>query len=115
MSIFGIIGWMAVAALVITVVWLLTTFVADYRAAPAGSMWERALIASRESATILWTKLLAVGTALFGILVYGADLIGDPQVSAAIKTVLTPEVLTWVSIAVTIITAAARLRSLGPK
>lgn len=114
MSIFSIIGGASVVILAGCAIWLIVTFVRDYSKA-TGSVWQRALSASRDSATMLWTKLLALGTSLFGFLVWGADLIGDPQVSAKIKEVLTPEMLTWIGIAVVIINAIVRLRTLPPK
>ena len=90
------------------VVW---TFSREYKEAQ-GTMWERALEASRDSATILWSKLLIVGSVFVNGVAYLASAL-DAGTVEQIKVYLPVEYVTGFLVLVAIVTIVARLRSLG--
>lgn len=89
------------------IVW---TFSREYKEAK-GTMWERALEASRDSATILWSKLLIVGSVFVNGVAYMANAL-DVGTVEQIKVYLPVEYVTGFLVVVSIITIIARLRSL---
>lgn len=89
------------------IVW---TFSREYKEA-RGTMWERAIEASRDSATILWSKLLIVGSVFVNGVVYLASAF-DAGTVEQIRVYLPVEYVTGFLVAIAIITIIARLRSL---
>lgn len=89
------------------IVW---TFSREYREAK-GTMWERALEASRDSAIILWSKLVIVGTVFVNGVAYLASAL-DVGTVEQIKVYLPVEYVTGFIVVVMIITIVARLRSM---
>lgn len=71
------------------------------------------LTAFNSSATILWTHLVAFVGSLGGALMFAAPLLGDPNISDAIKGVLKPEYIPFYVLVVSIVTVIARNRTLG--
>lgn len=98
----------------IAMVYFISEFVKDY-AKYEGTWWERALSASQESATILWSKFVALLGMGAGSLVSLSDYLNDPALTAAIKAALKPEYLVPFGIAVAVITIYVRKRTLPPK
>lgn len=95
---------LAVAAYI---VW---TFSREYKEAQ-GTTWERALEASRDSAVILGSKLVIVGTVFVNGVVYLAQAL-DTGTVEQIKVYLPAEYVAGFIVVVMIITIIARLRSM---
>ena len=73
-------------------------------------MWEKIKAAFKHSITILWARVVAL---LGRLLAAGQSLLGDPNVSGAIQTILQPRYIPYYVIAVGLITELARRRSAG--
>lgn len=86
-------------------------FLRDYAKA-TGTMWEKALTASEESATMLWGKFVAFigmgGTAAVSL----SDYFNDPTLTDAIKAALKPEFVAPFVFLVAVVTIYARRRTL---
>lgn len=91
--------------------WIVWTFSREYKEAK-GTMWERALEASWDSATILWSKLLIVGSVFVNGVAYLASAL-DAGTVEQIRVYLPVEYVTGFLVLVAIVTIVARLRSLG--
>jgi hypothetical protein len=75
-------------------------------------MLDRLKIWCRRSLTIAWAYLLMAAGAAMEALPSLVDLIGAPEVGAAIKAVLPGEAVGFYTIAIALVTYAARMRSL---
>lgn len=90
--------------------WIVWTFSREYKEAK-GTIWERALEASRDSATILWSKLVIVATVFVNGVAYLASAMDSGTVEQ-IKLYLPAEYVAGFIVAVMLITIIARLRSM---
>lgn len=90
------------------IVW---TFSREYKEAK-GTMWERALEASWDSATILWSKVVIVATVFVNGVAYLASAL-DAGTVEQIKLYLPVEYVAGFMVVVMLITIVARIRSLG--
>lgn len=99
-------------ATLVVIGWIGWTFVHAY-ATTAGSFWTRTLAAGRNSATIVWTKLVIIASGLVAVLDKIADLAGDPSLTSQIQQYLTPQIVGYVMIAIMFVNVWARVRTLG--
>ena len=79
----------------------------------AGSFWQRTLKAGKDSATIVWAKVVLVAGGLVAVLDKIATLAGDPSLAAQIQQYLTPQVVSYVMMGVMAVNVWARLRTLN--
>lgn len=92
--------------------WIAFTFVHAW-AAETGSFWQRTLKAGKDSATIVWAKIVLVVGGLVAVLDKIAGLAGDPSLAAQIQQYATPQMMSYVVIAIMFVNVWARLRTLG--
>lgn len=103
----------AVLALVSAVVlfYVVVEFFVLYTKA-TGTVWQRALAATRESATILWARAVMFLASLSSLIVEAGSVLGMPEIADAIKSVLSPQGMAILMIVVAIVSERARRRSL---
>jgi len=77
-----------------------------------GSVWERVLGTANDSATILWSKLVAAIGALVAGLDFVADYLDAPDVKSTLQGMVNPKYVGGFVLAVALVTIAARMRSL---
>lgn len=77
-----------------------------------GTIWDRLLATSKESATLLWSKVLALAGTLISWAALLSEYLNLPEVQHFITAVLKPEHVGIALIVIAGVTAAARLRSL---
>lgn len=99
-------------ATLIGIGWIGWTFVHAYMTA-TGSFWARTLAAGKDSATIVWAKLVIMAGALVAALDQIATLFGDPSLTSQIQTYLTPQVVGYFMVGVMVVNVWARVRTLG--
>lgn len=71
-------------------------------------MWDRIKSSFKHSVTILWARVVALAGLL---LMAGQSLLQDPNVSAAVQSVLQPKFVPYYVIAIGLITELARRRT----
>ncbi len=71
-------------------------------------MWDQIKASFKHSVTILWARVVAVAGL---VLMAGQSLLADPNVSAAIQSVLQPKFVPYYVIAIGLITELARRRT----
>ena len=71
-------------------------------------MWNQIKASFKHSVTILWARVVALAGLL---LVAGQSLLQDPNVSAAIQSVLQPKFVPYYVIAIGLVTELARRRT----
>jgi len=106
---------LSIALLVLTALmigWIAFTFVHAW-ITETGSFWQRTLKAGKDSATIVWAKVVLVTGGLVAVLDKIANLFGDPSLAAQIQQYVTPQLLSYVMIGVMFVNVWARLRTLG--
>jgi hypothetical protein len=94
-------------------VYVVFDFVRAWRAA-SGTVWQRLLATGRHSATILWQRFIIALAGFADALVWLADLLQAPGVAEPIKSVLQPQYVAVLVVAVAIVGELARRRTLGP-
>jgi hypothetical protein len=92
--------------------WIAFTFVRAW-AIETGSLWQRTLKAGRQSATIVWAKLVILVGGLVAMLDKLSELAGDQSLATQIQQYATPQVVSYVMIAIMFVNVWARLRTLG--
>ena len=92
--------------------WIGFTFVHAW-VVESGSCWQRTLKAGKDSATIVWAKVVLVAGGLVAVLDRVATLVGDPSLVAQIQQYATPQIVSYVVIAIMFVNVWARLRTLG--
>ncbi len=106
---------LSVALLLLTLAmigWLGFTFVRAW-SIESGSLWQRTLKAGKDSATIVWAKAVIIAGGLVAVLDKVATLAGDPSLAAQIQQYATPQIVSYVMIAIMFVNIWARLRTLG--
>jgi hypothetical protein len=103
------IGLLVLTALMIG--WIVFTFVHAWLS-ESGSFWQRTLKAGKDSATIVWAKIVLVAGGFVAVLDKMASLAGDPSLASQIQQYATPQVVSYVMIAVMFVNVWARLRTL---
>lgn len=91
--------------------WIVFTFVRAWTV-ESGSLWQRTLKAGKDSATIVWTKVVLVVGGLVAVLDKMATLAGDPSLAAQIQQYATPQIVSYAMIAIMFVNIWARLRTL---
>lgn len=92
--------------------WIIFTFVHAW-AVETGSFWQRTLKAGKDSATLVWTKIVLLTGGLVAVLDKTASLAGDPSLSTQIQQYVTPQIASYVMIGIMLVNVWARLRTLG--
>jgi hypothetical protein len=72
--------------------------------------WDKIKAWFKHSVTILWARVVALAGV---VLVAGQSVLGDPNVSSAVQTILQPKFIPYYVIAIGIITELARRRTAG--
>jgi hypothetical protein len=84
-----------------------------YKAA-TGTVWQRLLASSRDSATMLWSKFCLALSAVVANLDTIADALGQPEAKQYIQDLFSnPKVVAGILGGVMLLNMLARLRSLG--
>ena len=104
------VGLLLVTALMIG--WIVFTFVRAW-ITEAGSFWQRTLKAGKDSATIVWAKVVLVMGGLVALLDKIATLTGDPSLATQIQQYVTPQIVSYVMIGIMFVNVWARLRTLN--
>jgi len=93
-----------------------TWFVYDFVKALAtekGTLWQRLLAASKDSATVIWSKFVIVVGMIVAVLDRIATAFGDPALATQIQTYLTPQYVGYGLAALFAVNMWARFRTLG--
>lgn len=77
-----------------------------------GSTWQRMLAASFNSATILWSYLVAIGAAILAFISALAEVLGMTEVRDMIQKTISAEFLGITLAGIMVITIIARLRTI---
>lgn len=77
-----------------------------------GTLWERLLATSRESAVMIWSKVLALAGTLITWAALSADYLNMPELHTFLTAVLKPEHVGIILLAIAGINVLARLRTL---
>jgi hypothetical protein len=99
------------ALTVLMVGWIAFTFIHAW-IGEAGSFWQRTLKAGKDSATIVWAKIVLVVGGLVALLDKIADLAGDGSLAAQIQQYVTPQIVSYLMIGIMFVNVWARLRTL---
>jgi hypothetical protein len=91
--------------------WIAFTFVHVWTT-ETGSFWQRTLKAGKDSATIVWAKVVLVVGGLVAVLDKIASLAGDPSLATQIQQYVTPQIVSYVMIGIMFVNVWARLRTL---
>lgn len=105
----------SIALLVLTALmigWIVFTF-AHAWVTETGSFWQRTLKAGKDSATIVWAKVVLVVGGLVAVLDRIANLFGDPSLVTQIQQYVTPQIVSYVMIGIMFVNVWARFRTLG--
>jgi len=73
-------------------------------------MWNKIKARFKRSLTILWARLMTLGGAIMATLL---SLTSDPNVSAALHTILQPRFIPYYVIVIGLVTELARRRTVG--
>ena len=92
--------------------WIIFMFVHAW-VSEAGSFWQRTLKAGKDSATIVWTKVVLVVGGLVAVLDKIATLTGDPSLATQIQQYVTPQIVSYVMMGIMAVNVWARLRTLS--
>jgi hypothetical protein len=104
------IGLLALTALMIG--WIVFTFVHAW-ITETGSFWQRTLKAGKDSATIVWAKVVLIAGGLVAVLDKIASLVGDPSLATQIQQYVTPQLVSYVMMGIMAVNVWARFRTLG--
>jgi hypothetical protein len=104
------IGLLVLTALMIG--WIVFTFIHAW-ITETGSFWQRTLKAGKDSATIVWAKVVLVVGGLVAVLDKIANLFGDPSLAAQIQQYVTPQIVSYVMMGIMAVNVWARLRTLN--
>jgi hypothetical protein len=104
------IGLFILTALLIS--WIVFTFVHAW-VTETGSFWQRTLKAGKDSATIVWAKVVLIAGGLVAVLDKIASLAGDPSLAAQIQQYDTPQLVSYVMMGIMAVNVWSRFRTLG--
>jgi hypothetical protein len=104
------IGLLILTALMIG--WIVFTFVHAW-VTETGSFWQRTLKAGKDSATIVWAKVVLIAGGLVAVLDKIANLFGDPSLATQIQQYVTPQAISYVMMGIMAVNVWARFRTLG--
>jgi hypothetical protein len=94
------------------IVWIVFAFVHAW-ATETGSFWQRTLKAGKDSATIVWAKVVLIAGGLVAVLDKIANLFGDPSLATQIQQYVTPQLVSYVMMGIMAVNVWARFRTLG--
>lgn len=106
---------LSIGVLVLTVLmicWIVCTFVHAW-ITETGSLRQRTLKAGKDSATIVWAKVVLVAGGLVAVLDKIATLTGDPSLTTQIQQYLTPQIVSYVMMGIMAVNVWARFRTLN--
>ena len=106
---------LSIGLLLLTVLmigWIVFTFVHAW-ITETGSFWQRTLKAGKDSATIVWAKVVLIVGGLVAVLDKIATLVGDPSLAAQIQQYVTPQLVSYVMMGIMAVNVWARFRTLG--
>jgi len=103
-------GLLVLTALMIG--WIVFTFVHAW-VTETGSFWQRTLKACKDSATIVWAKVVLIAGGLVAVLDKIANLVGDPSLATQIQQYVTPQLVSYVMMGIMAVNVWARFRTLG--
>lgn len=106
---------LSIGLLLLTVLmigWIVFTFVHAW-IIETGSFWQRTLKAGKDSATIVWAKVVLIVGGLVAVLDKIATLVGDPSLAAQIQQYVTPQLVSYVMMGIMAVNVWARFRTLG--
>jgi hypothetical protein len=92
--------------------WIVFTFVHAW-VTETGSFWQRTLKAGKDSATIVWAKVVLIAGGLVAVLDKIANLFGDPSLATQIQQYVTPQFVSYVMMGIMAVNVWARFRTLG--
>ena len=95
----------------VPIVAILLHAIVYYRAAQ-GTVWQKLLATSRDSATWLWAKVLLVAGLIIEGMAQAADFFQMPDVDSFIRTKIPVDYLGYALLAIAFMTFAARARRL---
>jgi hypothetical protein len=104
------IGLLVVTGLMIG--WIVFTFIHAW-ITEAGSFWQRTLKAGKDSATIVWAKVVLIVGGFVAVLDKIASLFGDPSLATQIQQYVTPQIVSYVMMGIMAVNVWARLRTLN--
>ena len=104
------IGLLVLTALMIG--WIAFTFVHAW-ITETGSFWQRTLKAGKDSATIVWAKVVLIVGGFVAVLDKIATLFGDPSLATQIQQYVTPQIVSYVMMGIMFVNVWARLRTLN--
>ncbi|MGA2058079.1 MAG: hypothetical protein ABSG88_22585 [Bradyrhizobium sp.] len=104
------IGLLVLTALMIG--WIVFTF-AHAWVTETGSFWQRTLKAGKDSATIVWAKVVLIAGGLVAVRDKIASLAGDPSLDTQIQQYVTPQLVSYVMMGIMAVNVWARFRTLG--
>jgi hypothetical protein len=91
--------------------YLIYLFVTDYMK-EQGPVWQRLLVAGKNSATILWARFQLIVTTAVGAIATLASYLDAPGVGDAIKSAIKPEYVLVAAIIIPLVSEWARRRTL---
>ena len=94
------------------IAWILYTFIYSYLT-ETGTFWQRTLKACKDSATIVWAKLVIIVGMLVASLDKVAVALGDPSLVSQFQQYLTPTTVGITTAIIMVLSIWARLRTLG--
>jgi hypothetical protein len=106
---------LSIGLLLLTVLmigWIVFTFVHAW-ITETGSFWQRTLKAGKDSATIVWAKVVLIVGGLVAVLDKIATLVGDPSLATQIQQYVTPQLVSYVMMGIMAVNVWARFRTLG--
>jgi hypothetical protein len=106
---------LSIGLLVLTLLmtgWIAFTFVHAW-ITETGSFWQRTLKAGKDSATIVWAKVVLAAGGFVAVLDKIATLAGDPSLATQIQQYITPQIVSYVMIGIMFVNVWARLRTLS--
>jgi hypothetical protein len=112
MMIFKALSIALLIATLVVIAWVAWTFVHAWMT-EKGSFIDRTLAAGKDSATIVWSKLVIIAGAMVAVLDKASQLFGDGSLTAQIQQYLTPQIVGYVMVGVMAINVWARVRTLG--
>jgi preprotein translocase subunit Sec61beta len=65
------------------------------------------------SLTMAWAYLMALASFALAVLMLAAEALNAPEIKTSIAQALDPQTVAWIGLGVAVVTAIARLRSLG--
>lgn len=105
------IGLIVSIAVLCFVAYVVYVYVREFREA-VGTVWQRAVEAAKDSATVLWNGFIAAASATTLAAEHVATFLNLPEVATFINQSVPVRYVAWAFLGITVVTIIARLRSL---